>query len=142
MFSWTWDLRRALDRKERQRHADAVRLAGERREVEAFCSQVLEPALEDIRDELEQLGRTVAIHQTHATYHLTVRNGRTVEFDYSIKACRKRRRRWFYDYASEVAVEYASAVDRTYDLRDIRRINRRKVAAQIIEVYRRWLQAS
>ena len=78
MFSWTWDLRRALARKERQRDADAVRLARERLEVEAFCSQVLGPALDDIRGELERLGRAVAIRRLRNVYHLTVTNDRSV----------------------------------------------------------------
>lgn len=139
MFSWTWDLRRAFVRKERQRDADAGRLARERLEVAAFCSHVLEPALDDIKGELEKLGRTVAIHRSRTTYHLTVGTDRKVEFAYSIKVCRKRRTRWLFDYSSEVAVEYTSDVDTTYDLRDIRRTSRKKVAALVIGAYRRRL---
>ena len=59
MFSWTLDLRRALVRKERQRDADAERLARERMEVATFCSQVLEPALDDLKAEFEKLGKSV-----------------------------------------------------------------------------------
>ena len=81
MFSWTWDLRRALYSKERQRDTDALRLASERGQVEAFCATVLEPALDSIRQELEQFGRTVSIHRNQNTYHLTVRYGHQLEFD-------------------------------------------------------------
>ena len=119
-----------------------MRLASERREVEAFCTGVLGPALESIRHELEQYGRTVSIERTRNTYHLAVQHGHGLEFDYSIKACRKRRRRWLYDFAGEVAVEYGSAVDLTYGLRDIRRIDRRKIVAHIMGAYRRRLKAS
>lgn len=142
MFSWTWDLRKVLDRKERQRSADALRLAREREEVAAFLSEVLEPALEQIRCELEPLGRTVAIHRSDGTYHLMVRSGHRVEFDYSIKACRKRRSLWLHDYASEVLVEYAPVADRTYDLREIRRTTRGKVARQVLGDYRKRVEKS
>ena len=108
-------------------------------EVAAFCSNVLEPALDDIKGEFEKLGRTVAIHRSRTTYHLTVGTDRTVEFAYSIKACRKRRRRWLFDYSSETAVEYSSDVDTTYDLRDIRRTSRSKVVARVIGDYRKRL---
>lgn len=111
-------------------------------EVAAFCSHVLEPALDEIKAEFEKLGRGVSIHRSRTTYHLTVGTNRTVEFAYSIKACRKRRTRWLFDYSTEVAVEYTSDVDKTYDLRDIRRTNRRKVVAQVVGDYRRRLQAS
>lgn len=142
MFSWTLDLRRALVRKERQRDADAGRLARERREVAAFCADVLEPALEVIRAEFETLGRAVAIHRSRHTYHLTVGTDRTVEFAYAIKACRKRRIRWLFDYSTDVSVEYSSDVDATYDLRDIRRTSRKKIIARVIGDYRRRQRAS
>ena len=142
MFSWTLDLRRALVRKERQRDADAERLARERMEVATFCSQVLEPALDDLKAEFEKLGRAASIHRSRTTYHLTVGTDRMVEFAYSIKACRKRRTRWLFDYSTEVAVEYTSDVDRTYDLRDIRRTSRRKVVAQVIADYRKRLDST
>ena len=90
---------------------------------------------------MEPLGRSVEIVRLRGVYHLTVRRIRQVEFAYSIRARRKRRIRWLFDYSSETAVEYSPMVDETYDLRDIRRTNRRNVVGHVIGEYQRRLRS-
>lgn len=120
----------------------AARRAHERREVAAFCAKVVSPALEDLKQEWERLGRSVSVCRDASIFHITVWHDRLVEFEYSVAACRRRRARQRVDRVHPEAITYTVEPKRVYTLSEIRRTDRHKFARQIAEQYRRGLPAA
>lgn len=137
LFGWVGILRRTVARKSRADARDATRRTLERAEVASFCRNVLAPTLEDLKREWERVGRRVSIYRDASVFHLTVWHERVVEFDYSIRACRKKRSRWKYGLFHAAAAPYYVETSKVYTLAEIRRTNRDKLARQIVEQYRR-----
>lgn len=138
MFQWTTLLRRAVLNKQHATQRRAVRRAEERREVAAFCSKVVTPALHDLQAEWERLGRRVSVCRDATIFHVTVWHDRMVEFQYSIAACRRKRRQRI-GYVHPEATRYKVDVQRVYELSDIRRTDRHKFAKQVAAQYRHSL---
>lgn len=140
MLHWTRLLRRAVLSKHRAEEQQILRRSMERREVAAFCAKVVEPALQELQQEWERLGRRVSVCRDATIFRITVWHDRMVEFQYSIAACRRRRHRRF-GYVHPEAMTYSVDVERVYELSDIRRTDRHKFAKQIAAQYRQSLQA-
>lgn len=136
MFSWTQVLRSAVRSKTLAYDKDTSRRSQEREEVAAFCSKVVAPTLQDLKQEWERLGRTVSVYREATIFHITVWHDRMVEFQYSVAACRRKRRSRRYAYVHPEATTYSVEPKRVYSLGEIRRTDKHKFAKHIAAQYR------
>lgn len=136
MFHWAQVLRRAVQSKHRADGRQASRRSQERAEVAAFCGKVVVPALQELQQEWERLGRRVSVCRDATIFHITVWHDRMVEFHYTIAACRRKRRFRRYGYVHPEATTYQVEAQRVYALSEIRRTGRHTFAKQIAEQYR------
>lgn len=115
------------------------RRSDERREVARFCAKVIAPALRQLSDDWQRVGRSVSVQRNAMTFHITVWYERVVEFQYSVGA--SRRKPHFPSQANVhlSATTYVVEPQKVYALREIRRTDRHRFARQMIEQYRRSL---
>lgn len=139
MFSLADRLRRAVLSKRRAEEERTSLKEREQREVAEFCANVIAPTLEEMKREWEQLGRKVSLYQDATIFHVTVWHERIMEFDYSIEACRRKRRSRRYGFVHPEAMTYKVESRRVYSVREIRRTDRKKFAKQLAEQYRQSL---
>lgn len=141
MFHWSQLLRSAIRSRVYAEEKRASRQWQEREEVAAFCSRVVAPALEDLKQELERLGRRVSVYRCERMFHITVWYDQVMEFQYSIAACRRKRRFRRYGYVHPAATTYQVEAKRVYTLSDIRRTDQHRFAKQVAAQYRQSLLA-
>lgn len=139
MFHWANLLRSAVRSKRNIHEERASRQSQERDEVDVFCRSVVAPALEELKQELESLGRRVSVYRCETMFHITVWYDRVVEFNYSIAACRRKRRVRRYGYVHPAATTYQVNAKRIYTLSDIRRTDQHRFAKQVAAQYRQSL---
>ena len=135
MFNWIRLLRSAVADRRGADEREARRRARERQEVAAFCAKVIVPALQDLQQGWERQGRKASICRDGTIFHITVWHERLVEFQYSIAACRRKRRKRRIDYVHPEAMTYEVDVQRVYALGEIRKTGRQKFAKQITAEY-------
>lgn len=138
-IGWVDSLRRAVWRRHESEIEAALRRQREREAVERFCTEVLAPALDDFKQELERLGRAVAIARTGSVFEVTAWYDRTMEFDFTVRVCRRKRPRTLYGRIYGRSAATSSVPSITYSLREMRRTGRQQVCRQLVRKYRRAL---